>query len=72
VDRTVTTPGGTATCRCKGNTATLVAFNPAPGFVATQVNRGPANSVGLTFHALVTDVTVGFVCRDGVPEASIS
>jgi hypothetical protein len=71
VDKTVTTPGGTVTCRCVGPTATLVAWNPLPGFTPTQVNRGPAPSVGLVFHAVATDVRVTFRCRNGGPEQSI-
>ncbi len=72
VTRTVSTVGGTVTATCVGSTATLTGYNPAPGFTATRINRGPGSSVGLTLHALVTDVTVGFTCRNGVPQPSIS
>ena len=60
------------TATCTGSTATLTSYDPLPGFTPVQVNRGPASSVGLTLHALVADVKVGFTCRNGVPVASIS
>ena len=72
VDRTVTTPGGTVTARCVGPTATLVSWNPLPGFTPTAVDRGPGPSVGLVFHALVTDVHVGFRCVNGQPVPTVS
>jgi serine/threonine-protein kinase len=71
VERSVTTPGGTATCRCVGPTATLVAWNPLPGFTAGQVNPGPGTEVGLVFHAVATDIRVTFRCRNGVPEPTV-
>jgi hypothetical protein len=67
VDRSVTTPGGTVTARCVGPTATLVGWDPLPGFTPTAIDRGPGPSVGLVFHALVTDVHVGFHCANGQP-----
>jgi eukaryotic-like serine/threonine-protein kinase len=71
VERSVTTPGGTATCRCVGPTATLVAWDPLPGFTAGQVNPGPGTEVGLVFHAVATDIKVTFRCRNGVPEPTV-
>jgi serine/threonine-protein kinase len=67
VDRTVDTPGGSATCRCTGPTAELVAWDPLPGFSPTQVNPGPAPTVSLVFDGLVTDVRISFRCRNGTP-----
>jgi eukaryotic-like serine/threonine-protein kinase len=67
VDRTVVTPGGTATCRCTGSTAELVDWTPLPGFSSTQVNPGPAPTVSLVFDGVVTDVRISFRCRNGTP-----
>jgi hypothetical protein len=72
VDRTVTTPGGSVTCRCVGSTATLTGYSPLPGFSPAQVNRGPGSSVGLVFDGVVTDVRVTFRCSNGVPVATVS
>jgi serine/threonine-protein kinase len=72
VDRTVVTPGGSATCRCVGPTATLTSFDPLPGFTATQIDRGPGTTVGVVFHTVARDVRVSFRCNNGVPEATIS
>jgi len=60
------------TARCTGPTATLVSWDPLPGVTATGVQRGPGPSVGLVFHAVLTDVRVGFRCANGVPVASVS
>jgi serine/threonine-protein kinase len=67
VDRTVNTPGGSATCRCTGSTAELIDWNPLPGFSSTQVNPGPAPTVSVVFDGVVTDVRISFRCRNGTP-----
>ena len=70
-ERSVETPGGSATCRCTGPTAYLVSWDPLPGFTPTQINRGPAEVVGLVFDAVATDVRVTFRCNGGTPVASV-
>jgi eukaryotic-like serine/threonine-protein kinase len=67
VDRTVNTPGGSATCRCTGSTAELVDWDPLPGFSSTQVNPGPAPTVSLVFDGVVTEVRISFRCSNGTP-----
>ena len=67
VDRTVDTPGGSATCRCTGPTAELVDWDPLPGFSPTQVNPGPAPTVSLVFDGIVTDIRITFRCSNGTP-----
>ena len=67
VDRTVDTPGGSATCRCTGPTAELVDWDPLPGFSPTQVNPGPAPTVSLVFDGVVTDIRITFRCTNGTP-----
>ncbi len=67
VDRTVDTPGGSATCRCTGPTAELVDWDPLPGFSPTQVNPGPAPTVSLVFDGIVTDIRISFRCSNGTP-----
>ena len=71
VSRTVNTLGGTVTATCTGSTATLTGYDPLPGFTAVKIDKGPGGSVGLTLHALVTDVKVRFTCHNGVPVATI-
>ena len=71
VERTFDTAGGTVTARCAGPTATLVGWNPLPGFAPSLVDRGPGPQVGLTLSAVVTTVRVGVSCDGGVPVASI-
>jgi eukaryotic-like serine/threonine-protein kinase len=71
VERSVTTPGGSATCRCTGPTAYLVSWSPLPGFDPTQINRGPGATVGLTFQGPVTAIRITFRCNNGTPLATV-
>jgi serine/threonine-protein kinase len=71
VERTFDTVGGTVTVRCVGPTATLVGYDPLPGFVPSLIDRGPGPAVGLTLSAVVATVRIGARCDDGVPVASI-
>ena len=71
VERSVDTPGGSATCRCNGSSATLTSYRGLPGFTPTNVTRGPAPTVGVTFHSALTDVRVNFTCVNGAPVPSV-
>jgi hypothetical protein len=70
VERTVGTPGGSATCRCTGPTAYLVSWRPLTGFNPAKIVRGPAPTVSLVFDGIVLDIRLSFGCRDGVPVAT--
>ncbi|MBO0870819.1 MAG: hypothetical protein J2P15_19865, partial [Micromonosporaceae bacterium] len=72
VQRTISTVGGSIVARCVGSTASIVSTSPLTGFAVADLNAGPAKQVGLTFHALVTDVNVVITCSSGVPTPSIS
>jgi hypothetical protein len=71
VERTFDSLGGTVTVRCAGPTATIVGYDPLPGFTPSLIDRGPGPEVGLTLRALVATVRIGVRCDDGVPVASI-
>jgi hypothetical protein len=72
VDRNISTLGGTIVARCVGSTASIVSTSPLDGFTVVDLNSGPAEAVGLTFHALATDIHIGITCVSGVPTPSIS
>jgi eukaryotic-like serine/threonine-protein kinase len=71
VERSRRTPGGTVVARCVGPTVTLVSWTPLPGFDATDVDRGPADEVGLVFAGLLSEVHVTVRCVKGEPRASV-
>jgi hypothetical protein len=50
----------------------VLAYQPLPGFTATDFNGGPAAIVGILFDGAVTDVRVTIRCTNGVPEPSTS
>ena len=72
VDRTITTVGGSVVARCVGSTASILSTSPLAGFAVSNLNRGPASQVGVTFKALLTTVGVVIHCASGVPTPSIN
>jgi serine/threonine-protein kinase len=71
VERSVHTPGGSATCRCTGPSAYLVSWSPLPGFDPTRINQGPAATVGLTFQGPGTAIRIMYRCNNGTPIATV-
>lgn len=67
--RTLSTAGGTVTARCAGGKATILAWSPAQGYRADDVDRDPDDSVRLTFESDPRDITVTITCAAGVPAA---
>jgi hypothetical protein len=70
-ERTITTTGGTAVATCRGATAYLAFWTPAPGFRAEDVNRGPAPAVRLAFEGLGREIKISVRCVGGVPQPTV-
>lgn len=65
--RVLGTGGGTVTARCDGGQATLVAWTPAQGYRADEVDRGPAATPSLSFTSASREYHVTVHCAGGIP-----
>lgn len=62
--------GGTVVARCGSAGAYLASWSPQQGYEASDVVRGPATSVRLTFRSTQRTVTMVISCVSGVPKAA--
>jgi hypothetical protein len=66
----LTSAGGTVVASCAGARAYLVSWSPQQGFASSDVVRGPATSVQVTFIGGQLTVTMIVSCGTGVPTAT--
>jgi hypothetical protein len=70
-NRSIETAGGNAVARCEPAGAYLVVWSPSPGFVAGDVNRGPATEARVTFESSTREIKVRVTCIGVTVHSSI-
>jgi hypothetical protein len=69
VTRNLAAGGGIVTARCDGGQVTIMAWTPAQGYRADDLNRGPAVTAALTFTSDRLEYAVTVTCEAGAPVA---
>jgi hypothetical protein len=69
VTRNLAADGGTVNARCDGGRVTIMAWTPAQGYQADDLDRGPAVAATLTFKSDRLEYAVTVTCEAGAPVA---
>jgi hypothetical protein len=72
VTRNLDADGGTVTARCEGGRVTVLTAIPAQGFHTDGFDRGPADSVSLTFESDEAEYGVTVDCQGGSPTVHVA